>query len=359
MILEGVKVLELASVLAGPSVGMFLAELGAEVTKVENFESGGDVTRGWLLPNEKQVNGTSSYFSAANWGKKTININLKKDREQLNTYLEKADIVLVSYKPGDATKFKLDYQSISVLNPKIIYGEITGYGQEDSRVAYDVLLQAEAGFMYLNRLPNQPYCKFPTPIVDIIASHQMKQAILAAYIKKLKTNEGSYLSVSLLDAAMSIWANVATAVLMQNAIPEPQGSLHSNIAPYGEIFKTSDEVDIIVAIGTHKQFEGLCQLLSLSSLAINPKFSTNQQRLVNRTELAEELQIRFNNIKAANFLAGCKEMSIPCTKIQTPTEAIKSYPIEKILKHNSFAAIPQLVVKGVEKQKLTPPPPML
>lgn len=356
MILEGVKVLELASVLAGPSVGMFLAELGAEVIKVENAENGGDVTRSWLLLNEKPEDGVSSYFACANWGKKSININLLKDRHLLDSYIKDTDIVLVSYKPGDAKKFNLDYDAIKEINPTVIYGEVTGYGTDDPRVAYDVLLQAEAGFMYMNRLPNQPFTKFPSPIVDIIAAHHLKEAILASYIKKLKTQKGSYVSVSLLDASLTIWANVATAVLIENQHPEPQGSLHANIAPYGEIFQTKDGESIILAVGTNKQFNNLCAILNLQETSQNPLFQSNQSRLINRKELAIELEQGFKNIIANEFLEGCKQKSVPAAIVNQPHFAITTFAKEKKLKFGNLEAISQIAAKGIDKQIVTPPP---
>src|SRR4051812_23217820 len=148
--LEDLKVLELASVLAGPGVGQFFAELGANVIKVENLRSGGDVTRTWRSAGEK-TDDRSAYFCSINWGKKSIAIDLSNAEGQriVQDLASKSDIVIASYKPGDAEKLKVDYKSLSAKNPGIIYGQVSGYGSENPRVGYDAIIQAEAGFMFM------------------------------------------------------------------------------------------------------------------------------------------------------------------------------------------------------------------
>src|SRR5690242_7670370 len=151
MILQNIKVIELAGVLAGPSVGMFLAELGAEVIKIENPATKGDVTRGWKLPDEKPVNGITTYFSCANWGKKSlaVNINTQEGKGIIYKLVQDADIVITSYKKGDDAKLGMDYETLKAFSPNIIYASISGYGEDDERIAYDAVLQAECGFMFM------------------------------------------------------------------------------------------------------------------------------------------------------------------------------------------------------------------
>src|SRR5688500_3344177 len=159
---ENLRVLELASVLAGPSVGQFFAELGAEVIKVENTLTFGDVTRTWKL-KEENTDDRSTYFSAVNWGKKSIGIDLtsEKGKEIVYELVQQSDIVIASYKPGDAGKLGVDYKSLAAVNPQIIYGQITGFGSNNPRVGYDAVIQAEAGFMYMNGEPGGNSLKVP------------------------------------------------------------------------------------------------------------------------------------------------------------------------------------------------------
>ena len=149
---DELKVLELASVLAGPSVGQFFAELGAEVIKIENALTGGDVTRSWKAAGE-QTDDRSAYFCSVNWGKKSValDLNLENERKIVHALARKADIVIASYKPGDAEKLGVDYETLSTLNPKLIYGQITGYGNDNPRVGYDAIIQAEAGIYFNER----------------------------------------------------------------------------------------------------------------------------------------------------------------------------------------------------------------
>ena len=150
-------VIELASVLAGPSVGMFFAELGATVIKVENSRINGDVTRSWKLPNENPDSDISAYFSSINWGKRSISLDLETEigQKKLYSLVKKADVVLASFKPGDAEKLRVNYEALIKIQPTLIYGDISGYGPQDSRTAFDAVLQAETGFMFMNGTPER------------------------------------------------------------------------------------------------------------------------------------------------------------------------------------------------------------
>src|SRR6478609_11070071 len=166
------KVLELASVLAGPSVGQFFAELGAEVIKVENLKSGGDVTRTWKVSGEKEGD-LSAYFCSCNWGKKSIAVDLssKEGKEIVQKLASKSDVVIASYKPGDAEKLGVAYEQLNNINPKLIYGQITGYGSDNNRVGYDAVIQAESGFMDMNGERGGDPLKMPVALIDVLAAH--------------------------------------------------------------------------------------------------------------------------------------------------------------------------------------------
>jgi len=255
--LEGLKVLELASVLAGPSVGMFFAELGATVIKIENITTQGDVTRKWKLAKENPNTDISGYFSCVNWGKYSFAVNLleKEGLDIIYKLTAECDIVLVSYKPGDAEKLKVDYPTLKQYNQALIYSHITGYGLKNSRAGFDAIIQAESGFTYMNGNPGGPPTKMPVALMDVLAAHHLKEAILLALLYRERTGKGQYIEASLFKAGIASLANQATNWLVGKTIPERIGSDHPNIVPYGTIFKTSDNKEIVLAAGTDKQFK--------------------------------------------------------------------------------------------------------
>ena len=344
-----ILVVELASVLAGPSVGMFLAELGAKVIKVENPSTGGDVTRGWKLPSEDPQTDTPSYFSCANWGKNSLalNISSSEGRDIAYSLLEKADIVIVSYKPGDAEKLGMDYEIIQKLNPGIIYASISGYGEDNPKTAYDAVLQAESGFMSINGTTESGPLKMPVALIDIIAAHHVKESVLLAFIKKLKTGEGSKVSISLYEAAINSLANQATNYLYTGKIPRASGSEHPNIAPYGETFTTKDGRKIILAIGNDKQFLALCRILGIEE---NNDFSTNQKRLQNREALKKVLQEKFQLFDSGQIIEKIEEKNIPAGIVKNIAEALATKEASKIiLTSGAIKGISQLGSGTTEK----------
>ncbi|MEJ7644042.1 MAG: CaiB/BaiF CoA-transferase family protein [Chryseolinea sp.] len=288
---EALRILELSSVLAGPAVGQFFAELGARVVKVENASSDGDVTRCWKKKGEN-TDDISAYFSAVNWGKKSLCVNLytKAGRDIIHSLARVTDVVIASYKPGDAKRLGVDYGTLRVINPKIIYGQITGYGSHDPRVGYDAVIQAEAGFMFMNGAPGGPSLKMPVAMIDILAAHQLKEGILVALLKNAHVQQSIFVEVSLLQVAISSLANQATNWLVGNEIPQKQGSEHPNIAPYGDVFTTRSGDEIILAIGTDKQFQVMCERLNIIALAADERFRGNSDRLNNRAALKDLLQ---------------------------------------------------------------------
>jgi len=355
-ILDGVLVVELASVLAGPSVGQFLAEVGAEVIKVENPNTNGDVTRSWKSEDENS-NDISAYFSCANWGKKSLALDYSNPDglEVLYSLIKKADIVITSYKSGDAKKLKTTYDHLRAINGKIIYASITGFGETDKRVGYDAVIQAESGFMSINGENGQLPLKLPVALMDILAGHQLKEAILLAYIKKLKEGIGSKVSVSLIDAAISSLANQATNWLVARKTPKQKGSLHPNIAPYGELFSTNDGKLMILAIGDNRQFNSLCKVLEIS---ISDKFATNKLRVQNRKELKDELAEKISQRNSAELIYKLNELKVPVGLVRNIPDALSIYNKTQV-SSDSISGIKNFVAEFDKSDKLShflPPP---
>jgi crotonobetainyl-CoA:carnitine CoA-transferase CaiB-like acyl-CoA transferase len=326
--LNNLKVVELASVLAGPDVGMFFSELGAEVIKVENKLLNGDVTRRWKSSSEDKDTNISAYFASVNYNKKHLFLDLtdKTDKQQVYDIIANSDIVITNFKPGDDIKLGMDYLTLKNKNSTLIYGVINGYGSDSKRVAYDLILQAETGFMSINGTPDSGPIKMPVALIDILAAHQLKEGLLLALLKKEKTKKGSLVEVSLYDTALASLKNQATNWLMNNYIPQPLGSLHPNIAPYGETFKTKDGKLLVLAIGTNKHFKILLTIIGANKILENSNYESNQQRVTNRILLATELRPFFE-------LKTEKELMIPFLNQNIPVGVIKN--IDEVFEENS------------------------
>ena len=324
------KVLELASVLAGPSVGQFFAELGAEVIKVENTHTGGDVTRTWKVKNE-ETDDRSSYFCSVNWGKKSIAVDLNRKEGKAIIYklVEKSDIVIASYKSGDAEKLGVDYKTVSSLNSHLIYGQISGFGSSNPRVGYDAVIQAEAGFMFLNGEPDGPSLKMPVALMDILAAHHLKEGILLALLQKNQTGKGDFLEVSLLQAAVSSLANQAANWLVAGVTPQKQGSAHPNIAPYGDIFRTLEGHEILLAIGSDRQFTSLCKILNLDGG--NDMYRTNALRVGNRPALNQLLGQNIALLPLDTLVFELRAANIPYGIIKDMPAVFETPEVQRLL----------------------------
>lgn len=329
-IFKDLVVLELASVLAGPLVGTFFSELGARVIKIENPKTGGDITRQWKLPSENSDE-ISAYYSSCNYAKEVHFLDLIDDREAIVEWIKKADILIQNFKFGDAEKFDLQYDSVRKINPRIIYGSISGFGKESKRIAYDVVLQAESGFMYMNGTPDSDPVKMPVALIDVLTAHQLKEAILVALWKKAKTGEGSEVSCSLYDAAVGSLANQATNWLMGNHIPQRMGSLHPNIAPYGEQFQCADGKSVVLAIGSNRQFSNLLELLKISELQNDERFTTNKIRVENRKELAQLLAEKIGEFERSAFISQCIENDVPAGAIRDMKEVFSEQAAQDLI----------------------------
>jgi crotonobetainyl-CoA:carnitine CoA-transferase CaiB-like acyl-CoA transferase len=327
-----IKVLELASVLAGPGVGQFFAELGAQVVKVENFKTGGDVTRTWKSTGE-QTDERSAYFCSVNWGKQSIGLDLTKP-EGLDIVQKLAlvsDIIIASYKPGDAEKLGVDYKTLTKNLPGLIYGQITGYGAHNPRVGYDAIIQAESGFMFMNGEPGGPSLKIPVALMDILAAHHLKEGLLLAMLEKAVTGNGRLVEVSLIQAAVSSLANQGSNYLVVNTLPQKQGSSHPNIAPYGDVFHTADGKEIILAIGTLHQFTRLTKILKIDHLLNDLRFETNALRVKNRTILNELLEKAIITWHSNELLTALRVNQVPAGQVRNMQEVFDEPEVRELL----------------------------
>lgn len=356
MPLSHLKVIELATILAGPAVGMFLAELGAQVTKVENPRTGGDPTRGWLLPGEPAREGRSAYFCSVNWGKRSLCLDLKEppDRARLESMLPETDVLLVNFKPGDDRRLGLDLARLQREYPSMIIGAVTGYGSDNPRPGFDALVQAESGFMTMNGPSGGPPCKLPVALVDVLAAHQLKEAILLALYQRERGLGGRLVSVSLWETALSSMVNQATNVLMCDHDPMPHGTEHPNLFPYGTLLPCRDG-QLVLAVGTDRQFQQLCTVLEADQLI--DEYSTNQKRNAGR----ERLRAQLGRCAAAwpenALLDTLLQAGVPCGRLGTVREALASPQGQALqLHYEALAGVRTSVF--APRQPLAPPPIM-
>lgn len=354
------RVLELASVLAGPSVGQFFAELGADVIKVENLKTGGDVTRTWKGSGEL-TDDRSAYFCSVNWGKKSVAVDLTSQEgvSIVHKLAAKSDIVIASYKPGDAQKLGVSYEQLRAINPALIYGQITGYGSDNGRVGYDAVIQAESGFMDLNGEKNGLPTKMPVALIDVLAGHQLKEALLVALLKRERSGEGSFVEVSLIQTAISSLTNQATNWLVAHKLPSRQGSLHPNIAPYGETFVTKDEKRVLLAVGSDRQFFDLLHVLKIDPVSFENKFSTNHRRIENRQEMYTVLSEAISKLNATELFIEINTFKIPAGIIQNVREVFEMKEAEQLMMNaDRLKGVRTFVATGSIKgtASLLPPP---
>lgn len=318
------KVIELASVLAGPAVGMFFAELGAQVIKIENKRVGGDVTRQWKLPGEPEDQGISSYYASVNYGKECHLFDLRDDSdyEKVINWIAEADLVISNFLPRSAKKLKLDYELLRKINPKLIYGQILGYRNQPDRPAFDAILQAEMGFISMSGTTHVP-AKMPVAMIDVIAAHQLKEGVLCALLHREKTGRGAYVDAALDEAAISALVNQASGYLMTGTVPQRLGTLHPNISPYGEIVTTSDQVEIMLAVGNDAQFNSLFQGLKLGRFLHHTDFQTNMERLKNRSALGKVLMNVCSDIQSNELFSILHTQSIPFGVVKTLKEVLE------------------------------------
>lgn len=319
-----ITVIELAGVLAGPSAGLFFAELGAKVIKIENPKTDGDVTRSWKLYAENANDKESAYYWSINAGKEVqfLDLTLEKDLLHFYSLIKTADILISNYKCGDDIKLKVDYKTLKEINSGLIYASVNGFGKTNPRTAYDLILQAESGFMFMNGEKNSEPLKMPVALIDILAGHQLKEAILIALLNRYKTQQGTHISVSLFDTAVASLANQATNWLIAHQLPVAEGSHHPNIAPYGDIFNSKDGHMFTFAIGNDKQFKALCDILNLQLYTLSD-YLDNQQRVTNRESLFQELKNALQHFTFEDLFNECLKKDIPIGKIRNLKEVFQ------------------------------------
>ncbi len=287
--LKGLRVVELASVLAGPLAGSFLAELGADVVKIENGPAGGDVTRAWKLEGEVGINDTSAYYHSANYGKKVLMCDLKSesDKALINSYIKESEVFITNYQKATAEKLGISLNEIRKMNEDAIIVQLNAFEYDDPRPGYDLVMQAESGFISMCGDIDH-LAKMPVAMIDVIAAHQIKEAVLLGLLQKKMTGVANIFHVSLYKSALSALVNQGTNYLMENHVAQPMGTLHPNIAPYGEVVVTVDKIPIMLAIGSDGQFEKLAKILRWNGGKMD-LFATNQLRIQRRKELQIEL----------------------------------------------------------------------
>ena len=339
---NNLKVIDLSTVLAGPSVGTFFAELGAEVLKIE-APLQGDVTRSWKLPNEDPETPISAYFSSVNFKKKYAHLNLLEpsDYNVFMQHISNADVLISNFKKGDDRKLNLEDATLRKINPKLIIGKISGFGSDSDRIAYDLILQAESGFMSINGEINQAPLKMPIALIDVLAAHHLKEGILIALLAK----QAKTIDVSLYDAAVCSLMNQASNYLMTGIKPERQGNLHPNIAPYGELFKTVEDEWITFAIGSNRHFKKLCKVLQLEGLEHSEKFNTNQSRVRNRAELSIHITKKVKDLSTKSLLKTCLDQKIPCAQIKSIDNVLKEPLSKKLIRKETIEGITKPAIR--------------
>ena len=322
----GLRVLELARVLAGPWIGQTLADLGAEVIKVESPE--GDETRRWGPPFLANADGSAAdaaYFHSCNRGKESLVLDFRRmeDRERVVALAREADVLIENFKVGGLEKYGLDYASLARLNPALVYCSISGFGQEGRyavRPGYDFVAQAMSGLMDVTGEPGRPPQKVGVAVADIFTGLYGLIGIQAALAERARSGRGQQVDVALLDSTIGILANQAMNCLIGNLTPTRMGNAHPNIAPYQE-FRTADGF-IVVAVGNDAQFRCLCEALGCAPLADDPRFAGNGARVRNRSALEQALAPLLAALTREQALARLEAARVPSGPINTVAEAL-------------------------------------
>jgi crotonobetainyl-CoA:carnitine CoA-transferase CaiB-like acyl-CoA transferase len=346
--LQELLVVETAGVLAGPSVGMFFAELGARVVKLENLHSGGDVTRHWKLPQEDPNAPLSAYFCSVNWGKEHLLVDLKSTdgRRVLDELVAQADVLITNHLPGDAEKLGLQRARLRSLNPRLLHGHIKGFADQPERPAFDVVLQAETGYISMTGTDGDHLAKLPVALIDVLAAHQLKEGLLLALLQRERTGRGCYVEVSLEEAALSGLVNQAGNNLMAGAVARPLGTLHPNIAPYGEVFTCADGGRIILAVGSDAQFVSLCDVLQLQALPADPRFAHNTDRVRHRVALSTALTPSFLQRSRGPLLGALIGAGVPAGAVLGMDEVMRTPAAQAMVLEEHIDDLPTRRLRG-------------
>ncbi len=322
--LAGLKVIELARILAGPWAGQTLADLGAEVIKIEAPQ--GDDTRNWGPPFiDREGDHTAAYFHSCNRGKSSVVVDLASlsGQEQMRDLVRDADILIENFKVGGLAKYGMDYGSLSQVNPRLIYCSITGFGQDGPyahRAGYDYIIQGMSGLMSITGDPEGQPQRAGVAVTDIFTGVYSVAGILAALYQRSVTGRGQQIDMALLDVAVSVTANQAMNYLATGTPPGRTGNYHPNLTPY-QVFNCADGF-IIIATGNDAQYQRLCALLGLDDMAQDPLYRTNADRIANRAELARRLTEATLRMTKADLLAACEARGVPAGPINDMGEVM-------------------------------------
>ncbi len=328
--LSHIRVLDLSRILAGPLATQFLADMGAEVIKVERPGTGDD-TRGWgppfaIDPSDNDP-GLSAYFMCCNRGKKSVAIDMASPdgQELIRKLASEVDVVVENFKVGGLAKYGLDYETLKKANPALIYCSITGFGQDGPyahRAGYDFLLQGMGGLMSITGEPNATTpdghhvggpVKVGVAICDEVTGMNACAAILTAIIRRDKTGEGAHIDVALLDSTVAALVNQASTHLVDGSVPERMGNAHPTVAPYNA-FPTQDG-HIILACGNDGQFQRFCKVAGIAEIAEDPRFRTNPDRIRNRDAWMPILEEAFRSKPSAWWIENLESAGVPCGPI--------------------------------------------
>lgn len=319
--LAGLKVVELARILAGPWIGQTLADLGADVIKVEAPQ--GDDTRRWGPPfvgNADGSRGSAAYYHACNRGKRSLVADFRtpEGRTLVRALAADADVFIENFKVGALARHGLDYASLHALNPRLVYCSVTGFGQDGpyaARAGYDAMIQAMGGIMSLTGEADGPPQKIGVAFADLFAGLHGVVAIQAALLQRAQTGRGQRIDIALLDSMVGMLANQAMNYLVSGQVPSRLGNAHPNIVPY-QAFAARDG-SLMLAVGNDAQFARLCEVLDVPQLATDPRFADNAARVVHRDELLPQLSEAFVRRDRDDVLAALECVGVPAGPINT------------------------------------------
>ncbi|ATN34893.1 CoA transferase [Rhizobium sp. ACO-34A] len=323
--LSGIRVIELARVLAGPWAGQMLADMGADVIKVENPE-GGDDTRAWGPPFVEGADGenlSAAYYHSTNRNKRSIGVDFRspEGQEIVRRLVATADVVIENFKVGGLKKYGLDYESLKAINPKLVYCSITGFGQNGPYAefaGYDYIVQGMSGFMSITGEPDGQPMKAGVAIADIFTGIYAVTAIQSALIHAMKTGEGQMVDMALLDVMSAVLANQNMNYLISGKSPVRLGNAHPNISPY-EVVSTADG-HLILAVGNDGQFKRLCTILGIGEVADDERFATNKARVAHKAEVRRIVSSETAKWAKRDLLTACESNAVPAGPINSIAE---------------------------------------
>ncbi|CDZ33227.1 CoA transferase [Neorhizobium galegae] len=350
--LTGIRVIELARVLAGPWAGQMLADMGADVIKVENPD-GGDDTRAWGPPFVEGKDGenlSAAYYHSTNRGKRSIAVDLKTEEGQdiVRRLAATADVLIENFKLGGLVKYGLDYESLKMINPKLIYCSITGFGQNGpyaNLAGYDYIVQGMSGFMSITGEPDGQPMKAGVAIADIFTGIYAVTAIQGALIHAMKTGEGQHVDMALLDVQAGILANQNMNYLVSGEAPVRLGNAHPNISPYEVV--PAEDGHLILAVGNDGQFRRLCRILGIEGVADDERFATNKARVANRVEVRRLILAQTSKWKKAELLAACGDNAVPAGPINSIAEMFDDPQVKERGLRIDLEAADGTVIPGV------------